>query len=82
MNKIKFIDFVIVVLFVLSVYFILTRIFGHSASDITITITLFGLLGSGLYKLNREFGEFKIKTIHSFSMIKNDLSLIKDKLKV
>ena len=59
-------------MFILAVYFILTRIFGHSATDITISASLFTILsgiiyqiGNMVYKLNREFGEFKIKTIHS-----------------
>lgn len=81
-RKISWIDIVIIILFILAVYFILTRIFGHSASDLTISITLFSLLGGLLYKLNREFGEFKIKAINSFDNIKQDLNLIKKKLKV
>lgn len=91
MKKFKFswIDIIIIILFLLSLYLILTRIFGHSATDLTITISLFTFLGSLVFKLtyfilnfNREFGEFKIKSINSFDNIKEDISLIKKKLKV
>jgi len=82
--KMKFgwLDVLMIILFLLSVYFILTRIFGHSASDLTITISLFGFLAVGLYALNREIGEFKIRTIHSFDNISKDMNLIKKKLKI
>ena len=77
MVKIKWIDIAIILLFILAVYFILTRIFGHSATNLTINITLFTLLGGLLYKLNREIGEFKIKTINSFKMLKEDIKGLK-----
>ena len=64
--KFRFLDLVIIVLFLLAVYFILTRIFGHSATDFTIMVTLFTILGGLLYNLNRELGEFKVRTINSF----------------
>lgn len=70
-------DVTILILFFMAVYFILTRIFGHSATDLTITVTLFCLLGSMLYKLNREVGEFKLNVVHSFEKIGEDLKEIK-----
>jgi len=81
-KKFSWIDIVLIILFLLAVYFISTRIFGHSASDLTISMTLFSLLGGLLYKLNREFGEFKVKTINSFDKMGSDFSLIKNKLKI
>ncbi len=80
--KINWIDIIIIILFIMTLYFILTRILGHSASDLTISITLFTLVGSLLYKLSREFGEFKTKTMSSFDKIKEDMVLIKNKLKI
>ena len=77
MKKFSWIDVLIIILFLLSVYLILTRIFGHSATDLAIGIALSSALGSLLYKLNREFGEFKIKTINSFKNIKKDIAQIK-----
>ncbi len=84
-----FLDVLIVILFLLLVYFFLTRIFGHSATDLSIMIGLFSLLvtlfAKGayvLYKLNREFGEFKIKTIMSFERMHSDMQKIKNKLKI
>ena len=80
MRRINFIDILIVILFLLAVYFIFTRIFGHSATDLSITITLFTLLGGMSYKLNREVGEFKVKTISSFDNLRKDMEKIKDEL--
>jgi len=80
-EKISWIDILIIILFILAVYFILTRIFGHSASDLTISITLFTFLVGLLYKLNREFGEFRVRTINSFAKLKKDMNLIKKRLK-
>lgn len=81
-KKINWIDIVLVILFILAVYFILTRIFGHSASDLAISVTLFSFLAGALYKLNREFGEFRIRTINGFDKLKEDTNLIKKKLKI
>lgn len=89
MTNIKFtaLDVVLLLLFLLSVYFILTRIFGHSATDLTITVSLFTFLGTLLFRvmhillgLNREFGEFKVKTIQSFGNMKQDMQVIKGHL--
>lgn len=81
-KRISWIDILIIVLFVIAVYLVLTRIFGHSASELTISITLFTLIAAALYKLNREVGEFKIRAINSFDKLKEDLNLIKKKLKI
>jgi len=75
-NKINWMDIITIILFILAVYFILTRIFGHSATEITISVTLFTLIGGLLYKLNREFGEFRVKTINSFEKLKEDINKI------
>jgi len=80
--KLTWIDIVLVILFILSVYFILTRIFGHSATDLAISVSLFTFLAGLLYKLNREIGEFKIKSINSFDNLKQDMILIKKRLKI
>lgn len=91
MKKFKFswIDILIIILFLLSLYLILTRIFGHSASDLTIIISLSTFLGSIIFKvsyiifnLNRETGEIKIQMKNSFQKVREDIDLIKKKLKV
>lgn len=89
MKKFSWIDVVIIILFLLSVYLILTRIFGESASDLTIIVSLFSFLGGLIFKLvflvsesNREFGEFKIKTIHSFTAVKHDFDNIKESIEL
>ncbi|MBI2507642.1 hypothetical protein HYV89_01685 [Candidatus Woesearchaeota archaeon] len=76
-KKIDWLKILLIILFLLSVYLVLTRIIGHSATDLAITISIFTFLGGLLYNLNREFGEFKIKTIYSFSRVSNDISHIK-----
>lgn len=81
-KKINWVDILIIILFILAVYFILTRIFRHSASDLAISVTLFTLLAAALYRLNREVGELKIRTINSFDKLREDINSIKKKLKV
>jgi len=71
---------------------IMTKVFGKSATDIQIFLGFFtGLLilmghiiklKGDVNHLNREFGEFKIKTINSFKNLKKDISSIKKKLKI
>ena len=78
MAKVSIVDILLIILFLLAVYFILTRLFGHSASDLAISVTLFTLVGGMLYKLNREFGEFKIRVINTFSRLKEDVNEIKE----
>ena len=84
MKRFNLIDLFIIVLSLLFFYFVLTRIFGHSATDFTIAIgafsaigTLFYKLYSNLYKLNREVGEFKSNTKFSFKNLKSDVSTLK-----
>ena len=72
---------VMIILFIM----ILSRIFGKSATDTQIYLAFFtGLLiiMGHIFKLNREFGEFKIRSINSFNSIKKDINLIKKKLKI
>ncbi len=77
MKKLDWIDILLIILFLLAVYFILTRIFGNSASDLTIMFTLFGLLTTALYKLNREFGELSVKINNMDNNIKEGFNNIK-----
>src|SRR3989344_9382854 len=76
-NTINWIDILSFMLFALAVFFILTRIFGHSATDLTISITLFSAVGMLLYKLNREFGEFKVKITGDIAVIKENINELK-----
>ncbi len=77
MRKFRLFDLWLIFLFLLSVYFILTRIFGHSATNLTIMIGLFIFLSNIVFNLNREFGEFKTKTINSFDRAKEDMGELK-----
>lgn len=83
------VGYCIIILFLLSFYFILTRIFGNSASDLTIIVALFSFLGSlmlkvvsFIYGLNREVGEVKVNSINSFGKIKNDMGLLKESIQL
>lgn len=80
---------IIVGLIILGIYMILDRIFGNSPTDFELILMLFGLLGavmikgaSMIYGLNREIGEFKTKSFHSFDRIKMDMKEIKDEIHV
>lgn len=70
-----------VALTVLFIYMLLTRIFGHSASDFALAATAFGTIGSWIYKLNREVGELKIEFKSFKEGIHNELQNIKNMIK-
>ena len=81
-TKITWTQVLAVLLFILVVYMILTRIYGHSATDIAIALGLFTLLFVNQYQLNREVGEIKLSLKHSFQRVHEDITMIKRKLKV
>ncbi len=81
MVKIGWLEVLIMVMFVIVVYMILTRLFGHSATDLAITVGLFTLLFANQYKINRELGEIKISITQSFERVKEDMHQIKSRLK-
>ena len=74
-------DIALILLFLLLVYLILTRVFGHSATPIEITLTVFTVLGGLLYKLNREVGEIKIGVSNGFQNVAKDMNEIKNKIR-
>lgn len=74
-------DALLIILFIAVLYLILTRIFGHSASDLSILIGLFTLLFTNQYRLNREIGEVKMTMKHSFEKVKEDITAIRVKVK-
>ena len=80
-KKFGWMDVLMIILFLLAVYFILTRIFGSSATELTIMISLFIILAVALYNLNREIGEIKIKMINRFDKVREDISKLNDRLK-
>lgn len=80
MAKITWIQALSIVLFVLVVYMILTRIVGHSATDLAVAIGLFILLFTNQYALNREVGELKIQSKQRFEKVKEDITLINTNL--
>ena len=78
--NLRLVDIITAISFFILVYFILTRIFGHSATDLAIAFSSFFMLGGLLYALNREVGEFKSSTVHSFSRLKDDMGGVKTDL--
>lgn len=82
--KLEWIDILIIIFAVLVIYMLLTILFGESATPIEVTMGLFGFLGglfykltkdltSSINKLNREFGEFRIRVVNSFDNLKKDI---------
>ena len=87
MRRFDWLDALMILLFLLAVYFILTRIFGHSASDIAIFVSLFGFLAVALYKLNRVFGEMKVRVSYvekgikeGFDRVRGDINVLKEEM--
>ena len=86
--KLEWIDILIVAFAILVIYMLFTILFGKSATPVEVTMGLFGFLASLFYKLtrdltdsvsklNREFGEFKIRVINSFGNLRKDINQIK-----
>lgn len=74
----------LVVLIIVGIYLFAARIFGDSPTDFQLISWTAGLLIAGMvkmanliYNLNREIGEFKVKSISSFKVVKSDIGLIK-----
>jgi len=82
MTKFNWTQAVMIILFIFVVYMILTRLLGHSATDLAIALGLFGLLFVNQYQLNREVGEIKTSLKHSFQKVHEDIMVIKRRLKV
>ncbi len=78
--KFTWVDGLMILLSVLVIYMILTRIFGHSATELTIMITLFTLLGINQYKLNRELGEQNMMIKGSFERMRDAVQEIKGEM--
>jgi len=76
---------ILVLLLILGIYLFLDRIFGNSPTDFQLILWLSGFFimalvkgASLIYNFNRELGEFKIKSFHSFDKIKTDVTEIKN----
>ena len=82
-------NIIIILLTILVVYWFIQLIFGGSPGLSEFNFTLIVLLGSFLIKIHREVGEIKVEMKHvfnsikdSFINIKDDMDLIKKKLKI
>ena len=92
-RKIGFFEIILnitlILLTILVIYWFLQLIFGGSPELSNFNFALIVLIGGFLVKIYREIGEIKIDSKHNFSQIKNsfnlirtDLGLVKDKLKI
>ena len=83
-NKLKIfdvvLDIIIILLGALIIYWFVQLIFGGSPELSEFNFALIVVMGGVLFKIYREIGEFKIKTINSFENIGRDIGLIKNKL--
>jgi len=83
-KKIEWLEILFWIIMIILFIMILSRIFGHSATDIQIYLAIFtGLfiimghilkLNNNIGKLNREIGEIKIQMISSFKKVREDIS--------
>lgn len=79
MNKyqLTWVQGLVLVLFILVVYMILTRLFGHFATDLAIMLGLFTLLFANQYQLNREMGVLQEVIRHNFRKVREDIDDLK-----
>ena len=75
-------DTILILLAALVIYWLLELIFRGSPELSKFNFGLIVLMGGMLFKIYREIGEIKVGMKHSFYNIKNDMSLIKKKLKI
>ena len=92
MEKVNVWDILLWLMMAILLFMILTRVFGNSATDvqiylgiITSMIVIVGYMMKLMEndsKLNREIGEIKTNMSNSFDKVREDMRLIKDKLKI
>ena len=76
------VDIIIIVLSILVIYWFIQLIFGGSPGLSEFNFALIILIIGFFIKIYREIGEIKVGMRYSFSHIKEDVQLIKKKLKV
>lgn len=75
-------NIIIILVAILVIYWAFQLIFGGSPGLSEFNFGLIILIGSLLIKIYREVGEIKVGIRYSFSKIKDDMDLIKKKLKI
>lgn len=89
-KKVKILDIILdiilniflLLLSILVIYWALQLIFGGSPELIDFIFAIIILMAGFLFKVYREVGEIKVGLRHSFNNIKENIDLIKKKLKV
>ncbi len=82
MKETSWLEILFWVMMVILFIMILTRIFGHSVTDVqiflTATMIILTIMGY-IVKMNREIGEIKIHMINSFKKVRNDINTLSTK---
>ena len=84
-GKINWLEVLLWIMMIVIFIMILSRIFGNSATDIQVYLgfaSILVVIMGYISRLNREVGEVKVGIKHSFDKIKEDVGLIKKKLKI
>ena len=76
------INIIITVLSILVIYWLIKLLLGGSPDLSQFNFALILIIASLFVKLNREVGEIKVGIKYSFEKIKEDMDLIKKKLKI
>lgn len=71
------INIILILLVILIVYWWFQLMFGGSPTIVQFNSILIVMIIGFLFKFNREFGEFKVKTVNSFDNIKQDINGIR-----
>ncbi len=80
MSRINWLEVLFWIIILLLLAMVLTRIFGHSATDVQIYLAFIsGLLVvmTQIVKMNREIGEIKIQMKNSFRKVRDDIEKLK-----
>lgn len=75
-------NIIIILLAILVIYWLIQLIFGGSPGIGEFNFALIIIMASLFIKVYREVGEIKIEMKYSFNKVKEDMSLIKKKLKI
>jgi len=75
-------DIILIALSLLIIVWLIQLIFGGSPGLSEFNFALIILISGFFIKLYREIGEMKVEVKYSFERLKNDMELIKNKLKI
>jgi len=62
------------------IFMLISRLTGHSATDVQIFLTIFGLVFTSITDMHRRIGSIESRVESGFKKVSEDMSLIKTKL--